>query len=283
MDYKKFYDKYGAFNMQLDKISEPSYTVTYAWAKTKRRLESLLLSEITSRLTSKKELRIADIGCGDGSLLIHMAMAVDSKALVTFEGYDLSDSFVEFGNFAADAKKVCDRVSFSVFNLENDTLNDEKFDVIVMSEVLEHLTDQRESLTRIYNALRPGGVLLLSTPNSRNMIKYPLYPLKKIFKRGNDAQISKKLTQSEETFVLAEEEQHLHVFYHGELRNLIKKVGFKGVTFYRSSLVFGGPLLDKWRLFFAFLLTLDVVLDWLNAYTFGWDIVLKAQKPVKRT
>ena len=115
------------------------------------------------------------------------------------------------------------------------------------------------------------------------MIKYPLYPLKKIFKRGNDAQISKKLTQSEETFVLAEEEQHLHVFYHGELRNLIKKVGFKGVTFYRSSLVFGGPLLDKWRLFFAFLLTLDVVLDWLNAYTFGWDIVLKAQKPVKRT
>lgn len=279
MDYQQFYNRYGEFNLQLDRLSEPSYTVTYAWSKTKRKLENLLQSEINQRLQTGGTVKVADLGCGDGALLIHTALVNQGTDRITYTGYDLSTAFVEFGNFAATAKGVEQRMQFKALNIETDPLAEGEYDVIVSSEVLEHLTNPGETLAKIYQALKPGGVVLISTPNSQNLAKYPLHPLKKLFQRGNQVEISKKLAKHEQTYVLAEEEQHLHVFYHRELKQLLEEAGFNRVEFFRSSLVFGGPLLDKWRILFSLILVAEVVLDWLNAFTFGWDIILKATKP----
>jgi SAM-dependent methyltransferase len=42
---------------------------------------------------------------------------------------------------------------------------DERFDLIILDNVLEHLPDQRVALRRIDELLRPGGVLYLLVPN----------------------------------------------------------------------------------------------------------------------
>jgi SAM-dependent methyltransferase len=39
-------------------------------------------------------------------------------------------------------------------------------DIAVCSEVLEHVPDSRSSLKNIYSSLKPGGYLVLTTPNS---------------------------------------------------------------------------------------------------------------------
>ena len=46
------------------------------------------------------------------------------------------------------------------------------FDVVVMSEVLEHLSDDvlRDALHEVLRVLRPGGVLLASTPYMENLL-----------------------------------------------------------------------------------------------------------------
>jgi SAM-dependent methyltransferase len=42
---------------------------------------------------------------------------------------------------------------------------DASFDVITMFHVLEHLTDPKRALFRLYRLLRPGGLLIVEVPN----------------------------------------------------------------------------------------------------------------------
>lgn len=49
--------------------------------------------------------------------------------------------------------------------------SDGAFDKVLMSEVLEHLLDDRGGLSEIYRLLRPGGILALSVPHA----KYPFW------------------------------------------------------------------------------------------------------------
>ncbi len=44
---------------------------------------------------------------------------------------------------------------------------DETFDKVLMTEVLEHLGDDRRALREVFRILKPGGVLALSVPHAR--------------------------------------------------------------------------------------------------------------------
>ncbi|MBW8708301.1 MAG: methyltransferase domain-containing protein [Alphaproteobacteria bacterium] len=59
------------------------------------------------------------------------------------------------------------KVPFSIVNL-NEPLPAElhqKFDCVVALEIIEHLENPRHMLRQCFKALRPGGLLVLSTPN----------------------------------------------------------------------------------------------------------------------
>lgn len=62
-------------------------------------------------------------------------------------------------NFAAD------NMAFSVMDCQQLALRDSSFDVIVSFEVFEHLENAAAYLAECRRVLRPGGRLLLSTPN----------------------------------------------------------------------------------------------------------------------
>jgi ubiquinone/menaquinone biosynthesis C-methylase UbiE len=42
---------------------------------------------------------------------------------------------------------------------------DSAFDVVVSSECIEHTADPYEAIAEMYRVLRPGGMLILTTPN----------------------------------------------------------------------------------------------------------------------
>lgn len=98
---------------------------------------------------------ILDLGCGDGRLLSLFQRAGVPAGLL--HGVEISDASAA----AARAR------GFQVQAGRFETLNfpPEKFGLVVMQQVLEHVSDARAVLGQVFRALQPGGVLIIETPN----------------------------------------------------------------------------------------------------------------------
>ncbi len=110
--------------------------------------------------SSQKGKSILDIGCFAGTFLSLLSEADFS----TQRGVDILPQQV---NYASEHYTTPFRKFQHVAKLADLVAVDERYDVITLIEVLEHLkTDEcREVLLQISRLLKPGGVLVLSTPN----------------------------------------------------------------------------------------------------------------------
>jgi 2-polyprenyl-3-methyl-5-hydroxy-6-metoxy-1,4-benzoquinol methylase len=102
-------------------------------------------------------LQILDLGCYPGHLAILLRHYIG--ATVTGAGITVNDLFLRRMN---DFKIV-----FTPIDFEQDTLPFENcsFDVVLFTEVIEHMLNPFPVGREITRVLRPGGLLLLSTPN----------------------------------------------------------------------------------------------------------------------
>ena len=100
-----------------------------------------------------------EVGCGTG-YMITMPLLVAGYRV---EGIDLDRESIDYGRVIA-AGAGLDPGALSDRNLE--TIN-ESFDVVILSEVLEHQTDRGVDhlLHLVFEHLRPGGKVLVTVPN----------------------------------------------------------------------------------------------------------------------
>ena len=95
--------------------------------------------------------RAADLGSGSGWIAAQLA-AMGHEVI----GIDISASGV------AVAQNAFPKLRFRHGSVYEDL--GEQFDIVVSSEVIEHLYEPRRFIANIYRALRPGGVAVLTTP-----------------------------------------------------------------------------------------------------------------------
>ncbi|HIH24097.1 TPA: class I SAM-dependent methyltransferase [Candidatus Woesearchaeota archaeon] len=108
--------------------------------------------------SSRKDLRILDVGCATGSLL----RVLERKKYASLLGIELSP-------YAAGlARKNCTSPVITGDFLKHD-FGDRQFDVIVSTEVIEHVTDPMRFFRRVKRLLAPGGVFICSTGNVRSL------------------------------------------------------------------------------------------------------------------
>lgn len=100
-------------------------------------------------------LRILDIGCGTGLNASYLRAAGHSVV-----GVDLSAVAIEKLRLRGFEGWVCDIESQQL------PMAAESFDLVYASEVIEHCADTEAFLHEVFRVLKPGGKLLLSTPNS---------------------------------------------------------------------------------------------------------------------
>lgn len=275
-NFKRLYNDYGTYNILYNQLVLPSHSTEYAWRRTKKLLQEELIRILKAKLSQSNSIRVCDLGCGNGAFLIRIAALFPTKN-ISFVGYDISESFVEYANKAANYKSL-KNVSFSVFDIDKEKLKQVSFDVIISSEVLEHVVNPRAFLEKTHAALKQNGILLLSTPNAKNAIKYPFFFLKQLIARKQSAALEKQLTAKEQVFKLAEQEQHLYVFVHDELHALLRKTGFEVYATPRSTTLFGGSVLDSNRWLFALTLMVDSFLDRFGSPKIGWDLLFFCEK-----
>lgn len=108
----------------------------------------------------KPPMRVLDVGCGQGQFMELLAAAG-----VAVEGVDIDRQMVQ-----ACLRKGLSAIESDLFAYLAE--RSEKFDGIFSSNVIEHLSasDVIRFVKLAYSALRPGGILLLATPNPKSLI-----------------------------------------------------------------------------------------------------------------
>lgn len=99
--------------------------------------------------------RVLDIGCGNGSL----------SHLIAQQGYDVvgveeSESGIKFARLSFPD---CQFIQSSIYNLPYSELEN-SVDIVISTEVIEHLFYPRELLKAARKCLKPNGSLILTTP-----------------------------------------------------------------------------------------------------------------------
>lgn len=100
-------------------------------------------------------IRLLDVGCSSGAFL-HTACRLGYRA----EGVEPS----------ADAAQTASDAGLKVFTgyLEQARFADATFDAITLIEIVEHLRDALGLMRECARILKPGGVVLVTTPNAQS-------------------------------------------------------------------------------------------------------------------
>lgn len=102
--------------------------------------------------------RVLDIACGIGYGSRHLA---DSARGIEVIGLDLSEQAVRY----VESHFRGDTVSFLVGDGTQLAFPDKTFDYVTSFETVEHIPEYEEFLSELRRVLKPGGTLVLSTPN----------------------------------------------------------------------------------------------------------------------
>ena len=103
--------------------------------------------------------RILEVGCGYGYFL---QCALDAG----FDAYgiDLSPAAVKWAATRHPGRVFCGLLE------EVPEIQDQKYDVIFGSHLIEHLTEPSEFLREAGRLLRPGGLVVMVTPNIKSLL-----------------------------------------------------------------------------------------------------------------
>lgn len=100
---------------------------------------------------------VLDIGCGRGFYLpLYEKLGLSATGVER----DPGPRHVAEQTAARTGARIIDA------SAENLPFVDESHDIVVMSEILEHLDDPLSALTEAYRVLRSGGLLLITVPNA---------------------------------------------------------------------------------------------------------------------
>jgi 2-polyprenyl-3-methyl-5-hydroxy-6-metoxy-1,4-benzoquinol methylase len=100
--------------------------------------------------------RVLDFGCGDGALLAWLARR---EPTVMLHGLDPNPDGLALARQMLGKEAVASRLVSSP-----DELPPESIDVVLCTEVIEHVHHPLELLSAIHRVLAPGGVAVLTTP-----------------------------------------------------------------------------------------------------------------------
>ena len=97
--------------------------------------------------------RLLDVGCGNGQRLSQLQTL----------GWDVEGQEI-------DPKAVMNAqrnygIKIHLGNLHDIAFSSSTFDAIIMGHVIEHLIDPLAILTECHRILKPGGILVITTPN----------------------------------------------------------------------------------------------------------------------
>lgn len=114
--------------------------------------------KIIEGLDLKNKEKILDLGCGDG-FYIHMLTQLPVKLDIT--GFDYDQVVLKNARKNLGTKKV----KLVSGTAEKMPFKNNTFDKIIMTEVLEHVEDDKKALKEVHRILKKNGILTFTVPS----------------------------------------------------------------------------------------------------------------------
>ena len=152
------------------------------------RRHSQLSGMIDSRIG--EEQRILDIGCGNAKTLLHLAG-------LGHHCVGIEPCFRHWGHIQGTGIKIYEDVF-------NNVQIDEKFDVVILSHLIEHIPAPVAFLRKVNSLMTENGLLVIETPNSDNY--YQRY------------------------YDMEQNDEHLFWYSSTNLARLLRETGFTEIT-----------------------------------------------------
>jgi 2-polyprenyl-3-methyl-5-hydroxy-6-metoxy-1,4-benzoquinol methylase len=186
---------------------------------------------VYSVLRKLKNPKVLDVGCGTGDLLtIPLA-----KRGIDITGTDIHQESIDHAKTASaglsNAKFICGSLQDVVG----------KYDVVILSEVLEHVDKPIDLLAALKSLLTAEGVLLLTVPNGygpfemdqslwkRNFLGIPTLHARYVQRRGGGASAA----------TLNDDNPHVNFFTKAALENVTRAAGFRIIDFKSRTFIAG--------------------------------------------
>lgn len=168
--------------------------------------------EILEGLDLKAGNKILDIGCGDGFFLY----LISSLSInLTLTGFDSDKRILTI----ARHNLVNKRLRLVWGDVVEMPFKKNSFNKVILTEVLEHVKDERKALAEVYRVLKPNGIFVMTVPN----YNFPFFwdPLNWILQNIFSTHISGT------NFFAGIWARHLRLYKRENLKKLIKNEGFK--------------------------------------------------------
>ncbi len=141
-----------------------------------KKMQELIINIIEDEISfcEGKVLDFADVGCGEGFVSDIIKKKYD---FLNITGIDYSEAAIEH------AKKLCDTINFTTGSIYGLDYSDNSFDIVLCSEVLEHLEQPEKGLLELLRITKKS--IILSVPNDPIFRMGNMLALKNIARFGN--------------------------------------------------------------------------------------------------
>lgn len=182
------------------------------------------LAQMVTIVASRQPRVVLDIGCGEGFLIGELRKRPELKE-TKFYGVDVYTQKPE--GFTYSVADITKKLPY----------RSGQFDCVILGEVIEHVPNTDHVLREINRVLKPGGTLLITTPNlvswfNRVLVPFGIQPL------FSETSAERKMGRRWAALGQGNKSQgHLKIFTHRSLAEILEYTGFE-VTERRGTVFF---------------------------------------------